>query len=291
MVDKCRYCLSNPFNDTDPDGLVITESQRRKAVYEFLLPGRYSNEKITCLYIRHQDYSAVCGVLQLGLLTEIENRGNTMNKSHLLGAVCAFLFALMAMSANAALVGRLPATLGGSDYQAYYDDVADLTWLADANSSGIRMIWSEANAWAAGLNIGGVTGWRLPDTVQPDATCSVQSGGSSWGYNCTGIEMGNLHYNVLGGILQDPISATHNDNYFLFSNIQSAIYWSSTELASDPTIAWYFDFDDGGVQADFIGGAHFAWAVHDGDVVPVPAAAWLFGSALGLLGWMKRRTG
>lgn len=26
------------------------------------------------------------------------------------------------------------------------------------------------------------------------------------------------------------------------------------------------------------------------NVVPVPAAAWLFGSALGLLGWMKRRT-
>ena len=26
-------------------------------------------------------------------------------------------------------------------------------------------------------------------------------------------------------------------------------------------------------------------------VIPIPAAAWLFGSALGLLGWMKRRTG
>jgi hypothetical protein len=29
----------------------------------------------------------------------------------------------------------------------------------------------------------------------------------------------------------------------------------------------------------------------DGDIgaVPIPAAFWLFGSALGLLGWMKRR--
>jgi len=31
------------------------------------------------------------------------------------------------------------------------------------------------------------------------------------------------------------------------------------------------------------------WVYADWQVVPVPAAAWLFGSALGLLGWMKRR--
>ncbi len=31
------------------------------------------------------------------------------------------------------------------------------------------------------------------------------------------------------------------------------------------------------------------WAVSEVQVVPVPAAAWLFGSGLGLLGWVRRR--
>lgn len=38
--------------------------------------------------------------------------------------------------------------------------------------------------------------------------------------------------------------------------------------------------------------AAFAWAVHSGNVgaaAPEPAAAWLFCSALGLLGWIRRR--
>lgn len=55
-----------------------------------------------------------------------------MKKARLLGAVCAGLFAFTTASVNATLVGILPATSGGSDWQAYWDDVADLTWLAIA---------------------------------------------------------------------------------------------------------------------------------------------------------------
>jgi len=88
-----------------------------------------------------------------------------------------------------ALVSRL----GGL---AYYDTEADLTWLADANyarTSGFDpdgiMSWVDANVWAAGLDFNGDTvpdGWRLATSD----TCG--------GYNCTGSEMGNLYYNVLG---------------------------------------------------------------------------------------------
>jgi len=40
------------------------------------------------------------------------------------------------MTADAALLGRLAATPGGTDYQAYYDDVLDITWAANANING-----------------------------------------------------------------------------------------------------------------------------------------------------------
>ena len=64
-----------------------------------------------------------------------------MNKSHLVGAACAVLFTFTTLSAKAALVGIFPATPGGTDYQAVYDDVAVLTWLANANAAGTTMNW------------------------------------------------------------------------------------------------------------------------------------------------------
>lgn len=60
-----------------------------------------------------------------------------MKKQQLLAAVSAGLISLgLVGSADAALLGRLAATPGGSDYQAYYDPDAKLTWLADADANG-----------------------------------------------------------------------------------------------------------------------------------------------------------
>jgi hypothetical protein len=221
-----------------------------------------------------------------------------MNKSRLLGAVCAIIFTFVTVAANAALLERL----GGL---AYYDDVADLTWLADANATGTTLNnWTDANTWAASLNIDGVTGWRLPDTLQPDPSCSRQGdliGGdgiidTSWGVGCRGSEMGNLFYTVLEGDEGAPISLRHNANYDLFSNVQDADYWSATEYVPDtPFRAWSFLFhngNQGNANKSGSSGDAYAWAVHSGDVgeVPVPAAVWLFGSGLlGLAGIARRK--
>ena len=140
--------------------------------------------------------------------------------------------------------------------------------------------------WVSNLSYGGYSDWRLPTTLQPDVTCGNQSNGLSSGVNCTGSEMGHLFYNELGGVAGLTIYTTHNTNYNLFQNIQSIYpYWSGTQgyqqpWETEPSIAWFFGFGAGTQGLAGKGWNYFAWAVRDGDVsaVPVPAAAWLFGS-------------
>ncbi len=207
-----------------------------------------------------------------------------MKPQHLLTSLCATVLTLSAASANAALHSRL----GGL---AYYDDVADLTWLADANYSagiyGAPLDWATANEWVSSLSVAGVDGWRLPSALNADGT------GPCTDFNCTDSELGNMFYNVLGGSAYSDIAVTHNANYDLFSNIVSGGYWSGTERTDATTSAWMFRFDTGGQRSFNKSIEYYAWAVQSGDVaaVPIPAALWLFGSGLiGLMGVARRKS-
>ncbi len=208
--------------------------------------------------------------------------------------------------AHAALVGRLAATAGGTDYQAYYDTNANLTWLADANyaktsgysADGTFLFSNDAGRYAAGVNIAGVTGWQYPGASIGANLCKngYSNGYVSLGYRCTGSAMSNLFYNVLGGVEGKSIATTHNANYHLFSNIQeNHPYWSDVI----GVVSYDFDFSKG-YQGMAVWGTHFLWLQHYGDVkppappvsaVPVPATIWLFGSGLvGFIGLAKRKT-
>ncbi len=199
---------------------------------------------------------------------------------------------------NAALVDS-----GGGQI---YDTVLNITWLADANLAatntfgvtGINvngsMNWSTAQSWIAAMNIVdylGYSDWRLPTTLQPDNTCSNQTGGISGGYNCAGSEMGQLFYNELGGTAGSAIGTTYNANLALFHNIQTNVYWSGTEYVPISQ-AWDFYFSDGSQLLNTEDSSLYAWAVHAGEItaVPAPAAVWLFGSGLlGLIGMARRK--
>lgn len=186
------------------------------------------------------------------------------------------------------LTGVLPATPGGTNYQAYYDSTTNLTWLANANMNGL-MTWSAANTWAAGLDINGVTGWTLPTTTQPDSTCSGQATVSGFpnqgfGTGCTGSEMGEFYYTA--GITSSSPGP--------FSNVQPYYYWSATEYAPSTGGAWRFDFYNGLQGVGSKDGSLYGWAVHAGNVgapptVPEPGALALMLAGLALVGFAARR--
>ncbi len=207
-----------------------------------------------------------------------------MKLSTFTGLLAAGLFTV---SAQAALYDRGNGLI--------YDDVLDITWMQDANyaqttgydADGL-MTWADANAWADQLSYGGFDDWRLASAGNAPAS----------GVNVTTGELGHMFYNNLGNTATTSISgnvsftdATPGGGTESFLNVQSFVYWYGEEYAPDTSFAWAFYTDFGGQSTNYKYGSGYSWAVRAGDVssVPVPAAAWLFGTALlGLVG-VKRR--
>lgn len=231
--------------------------------------------------------------------------------------------ATFSLSAQAALLGRLPATPGGTDYQAYYDTILDITWLADANyakTSGYHptgyLTWDESVAFVDSLNASahlGATTWRLPFVLDVDADgcpglTRLDRVGIDCGYNThlNGFraEMSTMFYDTLGNPgFFDPADLSQRDTgeYGLlftgpFANLDgNGLYWYGQENVANMAQAWYFGMPSGGQGPRGKNSTSPAWPVLDGDinltVIPIPAAGWLFLSALGLAGWVRRRAG
>lgn len=213
-------------------------------------------------------------------------------------AISAGLFS--ATSAHAVL------TLSDGDMTVYDSDL-NIYWLANANlaatntfgvsgiASGGYMDWNTAQSWIAGMNATNYLGfndWRLPTTLQPDASCSYPSSSDSWGYNCTGSEMGHLFYDELEGTAVNSILSSSDPDLALFQNIQPYDYWSGTGYAPATDGAWYFTMDFGYQGASYKGGTMYAWAVRDGQsvsAVPEPETYAMLLAGLGLLSFTARR--
>lgn len=246
----------------------------------------------------------------------------------ILAAMSLSIGLLSIASANAALVSVLGGqAINDTDLNVTWLADANYAQTSGYSVNGL-MTWSQAQNWIASLNAenGGVghlgyNDWRLP-TTGPVNGASMNytfqyDGSTDVGYNISapgtayagskGSEMAYLGFNELG-FKAAYNSAGVNQSYLHtgagpFINFQGdyltstdgflfGTYWSGTEYAPDTNQTWAFDFVGG--QQGYASKSYLAYAlaVRTGQVaaVPVPAAAWLFGSGLvGLVGVARKR--
>ncbi len=221
-----------------------------------------------------------------------------------ISSIAGLLLILISFSSSAALVGR-DIDGDSSTYEAFYDDILDITWLADANLASSNnfgvggigangaMNWNEAMNWVAGMNSQNYLGfdaWRLPSIIGSNGSEILFLFSEYFGRTPTS----NLTSNASGFSFASIPSAGES----AFSNIQNLVgYWSEDSSGASAYAFASADLSQGLIPKNFET-YFYGWAVADGDafgranatVVPVPAAVWLFGSAIfGLFSLSRRK--
>jgi hypothetical protein len=185
---------------------------------------------------------------------------------------------LASVLAGSAAQAQLAATAGG---QAVYDSEKNITWLANANLAATQkfgvtainpdgsMGYTAAQKWIAAMNAAAYLGssrWAMPTTAIPDDGCSQNPKTSSFGYGCTGSQLGDLYYDKLGGTKGSTIGLTHNSSFSLFTNFQPYLYWSGTKWENVRNSAFTFSFGNGFQGTNVFVNAMYVIAVAPGKI-------------------------
>ncbi|WP_415879795.1 DUF1566 domain-containing protein [Methylomonas sp. TEB] len=174
-------------------------------------------------------------------------------------------------ASNPNLVSTIISTIGSVTDTPNYYDTPEYSGTHTLNpgdfpyNNGL-VTWFGAQAFVGylnAINYAGSQQWALPS-----ASANPQTG-----YNQTGGHFGQLFYNELGGTEQ-PYA-----------------YWSGTEYSSNANYVWVFGTSNGFQDYGHKNSYFNVWTVNPGQVsaVPIPGAAWLFGTGLVGLHRLKRR--
>jgi hypothetical protein len=177
--------------------------------------------------------------------------------------------AVWTMSASAALAGRLPRTPNGTDYQAWYDDQQNLTWLIDG--PWIRTLgydgeidWPTLSRQVAYLSVDGLAGWRLPE-VDANRDGIVEACSSV--DRCLDNELGHFYLSVLASG-QPGVLGAHQGSKDGPPTLPPDYYWTATACPSDYECRVAFGmFGPGGVTVrSNVVNTHRVIVVRTGDV-------------------------
>lgn len=185
--------------------------------------------------------------------------------------------------------------IGNSGVRGYYDTTLDVTWL---DMAGQPRTWDAASAWVKSLNVGGVTGWRLPTMAAPLPGAQCSNNGTHCGYNVatSSSEIADLFFDTLGNKSFVNTSGATQVGFGLSNTgglrgLQSGILWLS-EYTPNSNIAWFFDTRYGYQYVANKNEQFYALAVHSGNVmapVPEPEIYAMLLAGLALVGSLSRR--
>ena len=202
------------------------------------------------------------------------------------------LLLAFSFGANAALIDLYERDLNNyDDALLTYDSTTGLEWLDLTESGGYSF-----NSMILELNDSGSAFYGFRHASKAEVLALTVTAGLT----ILNIPLESMHADVIA--LQNLVSMNHaeSDKTIGFTGTQTPTdYPSCTFSISVGTCHYLFMLDSnngygtvienaGATRDNAIVTLEAHWLVRDANVVPVPAAVWLFGSDLGLLGWMRK---